>query len=116
MTRRAARHLNHPRTGPRGLERFVKTRQRFDQNAAPATLFQEPRLRTVVRIVRSNFDKKAVGIATEKLPNEFAFAGGRIHLDCRYWSSPRAQRTLRVRIVSSRRARLPATWSRGELG
>ena len=61
-------------------------------------------------------DKKAFGFTREKFPDEFPLAGLRIHLDCRYWSSPRAQRTLPERMVSSRRARLPATWSRDAIG
>src|SRR5438132_814471 len=84
MTRRAARNLKHQRTRSRRLERFVETEQRFDEDTAPATLFQKPRLGTVVRIVRPNLDKKAFGFTREKFPDEFPLAGLRIHLDCRY--------------------------------
>jgi hypothetical protein len=74
--RGSAGNLEYLRCGSGLSKPLTKLALWFDQNAAPASLLEHPRLRALLGLIGSHIKKKTLTPLSEKLPHQFAFRRG----------------------------------------
>jgi hypothetical protein len=64
-------------------------RERFDQDAIPSVLFQQPGLGAGGWLIRTDIDEKTGGSSVKELPHQFVFRRMSIHVRAKQPSSQR---------------------------
>lgn len=70
---RADGDLENAAVFARSAQRFAFGGKRFDEDAAPAVFFEQPRLAEFHGRVGANFDEKAISLFVEKFPDQYVF-------------------------------------------